>query len=41
MPADDMSPEEALDDFSRAFARLDLDAVMAHIAPDAHRLLAD
>lgn len=35
MPADDVTPEEALADFSRAFRRMDLDAMMAHIAEDA------
>jgi ketosteroid isomerase-like protein len=35
MPADDVTPEEALDDFSRAFRRMDLDAMMEHIAEDA------
>lgn len=35
MPADDPTPEETLADFSRAFRRMDLDAMMAHIAEDA------
>jgi len=35
MPADEMTAEETLLDFSRAFRRMDLDAMMAHIAEDA------
>lgn len=35
MPADEMTPEETLLDFSRAFRRMDLEAMMAHIAADA------
>ena len=35
MPADEMTPEETLLDFSRAFRHMDLDAMMAHIAEDA------
>src|SRR5947209_4320676 len=35
MPADDMTPEETLAQFSKAFRRMDLDAMMAHIAEDA------
>lgn len=35
MPADDVTSEEVLDDFSRAFRRMDLDAMMEHIAEDA------
>ena len=35
MPADEMTPEETLLDFSRAFRRMDLDAMMAYIAADA------
>lgn len=35
MPADEMTPEETLLDFSRAFRRMDLDAMMAHIAEGA------
>ena len=35
MPADEMTPEETLRDFSRAFRHMDLDAMMAHIAEDA------
>lgn len=34
MPADDISPEETLALFSNAFRRMDLDAMMAHIAED-------
>lgn len=34
MPADDVTPEEMLADFSRAFRRMDLDAMMAHMAED-------
>lgn len=35
MPADEVTPEETLLDFSRAFRRMDLDAMMASIAEDA------
>jgi ketosteroid isomerase-like protein len=35
MPADDMTPEDVLADFSRAFRHMDLDAMMDHIAEDA------
>ena len=35
MPADDPTPEEALAAFSKTFRRMDLDAMMAHIAEDA------
>ena len=35
MPADDVTPEEVLDDFGRAFRRMDLDTMMGHIAEDA------
>ncbi len=35
MPADDPTPEETLAAFSKAFRRMDLDAMMAHIAEDA------
>ncbi|MDQ2783755.1 MAG: nuclear transport factor 2 family protein [Chloroflexota bacterium] len=35
MPADEMTPEETLLAFSHAFRRMDLDAMMAHIAEDA------
>jgi len=35
MPADEMTPEETLLDFSRSFRRMDLDAMLAHIAEDA------
>jgi len=34
MPADEMTPEETLLAFSRAFRRMNLDAMMAHIAED-------
>jgi len=34
MPADDVTPEEVLADFSGAFRRMDLDAMMAHMAED-------
>jgi ketosteroid isomerase-like protein len=34
MPADDVTPEEVLTDFSGAFRRMDLDAMMAHMAED-------
>ncbi len=34
MPADDVTPEEVLDDFSHSFRHMDLDAMMAHIAED-------
>ena len=34
MPADDMSPEDTLAEFSRSFRRMDLDAMMAHMADD-------
>jgi ketosteroid isomerase-like protein len=35
MPADDVTPEEVLGDFGRAFRRMDLDTMMEHIAEDA------
>lgn len=35
MPADDVTPEDVLADFSRAFRHMDLDAMMEHIAEDA------
>ena len=35
MPADDVTPEEVVDAFGRAFRRMDLDAMMGHIAEDA------
>lgn len=35
MPADDMTPEDVLADFSRSFRSMDLDAMMEHIAEDA------
>ena len=35
MPADDLSPEETLAQFSAAFRRMDLDAMMTHFADDA------
>ncbi len=35
MPADDMTPEDVLNDFSRSFRRMELDAMMEHIAEDA------
>jgi len=35
MPADEMTPEETVLDFSTAFRRMDLEAMMAHIAADA------
>jgi ketosteroid isomerase-like protein len=35
MPADDVTPEEVLDDFGRAFRRMDLDTMMERIAEDA------
>lgn len=34
MPADEMTPEETLLDFSRAFRRMDLDTMMAHMVDD-------
>lgn len=34
MPADDPTPEETLTAFSAAFRRMDLDAMMAHVAED-------
>ena len=35
MPADDVTPEDVLADFSHAFRRMELDAMMEHIAEDA------
>ena len=35
MPADDVTPEEVVDEFGRAFRRMDLDTMMGHIAEDA------
>jgi len=35
MPADDVTPEKVIANFSGAFRRMDLDAMMAHIAEDA------
>src|SRR4051812_25027274 len=34
MPADDVTPEEVLADFSRAFRRMDLDTMMDYMAED-------